>query len=126
MALLFLLLFYISFISYATTSSPQKIFFDIYLKYFQITAGLQFFSTDFYVQIFKSCHITNTFKKEKIKMKKIKIYFLLILVIYFIINRIPSLDSISVLYDILLYIFPEFHYKILNEIILPISERLHR
>ena len=59
-------------------------------------------------------------------MKKIKIYFSFILIIYFIINSIPSLDSISVLYDILLYIFPEFHYKILDEIILPISKRLHR
>ena len=59
-------------------------------------------------------------------MKKIKFYLLLVLVIYFIINYIPSLNNISVLYDILLYIFPEFHYKILNKIILPISERLHR
>ena len=52
-------------------------------------------------------------------MRKVKVYFLFVLVIYYIINRIPSLNNISVLYDILLYIFPEFHYKILNKIILP-------
>lgn len=59
-------------------------------------------------------------------MRKVKVYFLFVLVIYYIINRIPSLNNISVLYDILLYIFPEFHYRILNKIILPISEKLHR